>query len=231
MARGSVLVVIQARTGSSRLPGKVLADLGGRPMLRFQLDRLAGLPRDHLVVATTDRGTDDPVAELAGSAGVEVVRGPEQDVLGRFGMVIDAFPADTVVRLTGDCPLSDPHVIGDVIELHHRSGAAYTSNVHPRSFPRGLDVEAAKTTALATAVEEAIDDYDREHVTPFLYRNPERFVMANLDSGEPLGDLSWTVDTSDDLAHLREIVASLPDPVNAGWREILEVPEARRVSG
>ena len=101
-------VVIQARTGSSRLPGKVLADLAGRPMLRFQLDRLRRLDCDHLVVATSDLPGDDPIAVLAQAAGADVIRGSETDVLGRFGLAIERFDPETVVRLTGDNPLTDP---------------------------------------------------------------------------------------------------------------------------
>lgn len=219
---GGIALVIQARTGSARLPGKVLADVGGRPMLRFQLDRLARLPCDHLVVATSTRDGDDAIATLATDAGAAVVRGPEDDVLARFGMVVDQLHPATVVRLTGDCPLSDPGIIAEVIALHESSGADYTSNVHPRSFPKGLDVEVVSAAALSTAVAEASDAFDREHVTPFFYKHPERFRIANLSSGQGLEDLWWTVDTADDLQHIRRMVGALADPVAASWTAILE---------
>jgi spore coat polysaccharide biosynthesis protein SpsF len=216
-----VLVVIQARTGSSRLPGKVLVDMAGRPMLRFQLDRLARLEHCELVVATSDLPSDDPIEALALDAGVAVVRGSETDVLARFAVALDRFDPTTVVRLTGDCPLSDPSIVASVVELHHASGADYTSNVHPRSFPQGLDVEVAAAPALRAAATEAVDPYDREHVTPFLYQHPERFATANLSSGHDLGHLGWTVDTADDLARVRALVRAVDDPVAAAWTEIL----------
>ena len=182
--------------GSSRLPGKVLEDLGGRPMLRFQLDRLAPLDVDHLVVATSTLARDDAIAEVAAAGGTPVVRGPEADVLERFLVALRTYPADTVVRLTGDCPLSDPGIIGEVVALHHERGADYTSNVFPRTFPKGLDVEVVSADALRTAAAEATDAAEREHVTPYLYRHPERFRLANLRSGLGLGDERWTVDTT-----------------------------------
>ena len=140
MSRGrSSLCVIQARTGSTRLPGKVLQDLGGRPLLRFMLDRLADLHVDQLVVATSTLDRDDAVVEVAFDAGCQVVRGSEADVLERFTDALAVFPADHVVRLTADCPLADPVLIEAVLARHLDRGADYTSNVFPRTFPRGLD--------------------------------------------------------------------------------------------
>lgn len=218
-----VVVAIQARTGSSRLPGKVLAEIAGRPALRLQLDRLHLLVGNGhtLVVATSDLPGDDAVADLATAAGVAVVRGPEADVLGRFGRVLEHFAPTTVVRLTGDCPLSDPAIVLDALALHERESAAYTSTVHPRSFPKGLDVEVVAASALAEAVAEADDPFEREHVTPFVVRRPERYPAANLSSGDDLGELWWTVDTADDLAAVRLIASRVADPVAAGWREVL----------
>jgi spore coat polysaccharide biosynthesis protein SpsF len=221
MARGGLLVVIQARMGSTRLPGKVLADLGGRPALALQLERLSGLRCDHLAVATSDLPGDDAIAALAGQMGVEVVRGSESDVLGRFGLAVERFDPDDLVRLTGDCPLSDPAVVERTVALHRSAGADYTSNIQPRSFPKGLDVEVATRAAFDAAVEEATDPYEREHVMPFLYRRPHRFDLANLTSGLDAGDEWWTLDTPEDLDRLRTIAAAVPDIVQAPWREIL----------
>lgn len=215
------LVVVQARTGSTRLPGKVLADLDGEPMLGFQLRRLGGLPDAQIVVATSDRPADDAVADVAATVGVAVVRGPEDDVLGRFMVALDAFPAPTVVRLTGDCPLTDPGIVGSVLAHHTRHGADYTSNVLPRSFPKGLDVEVVSAAALRVAQAEATDPADREHVTPYLYRQPGRFRLANVDSGRDLGEEWWTVDTASDLARVRTLVASVVEPRTATWLDYL----------
>lgn len=217
------LAVVQARMGSTRLPGKVLADLGGRPVLELMLDRLARAHVDHLVVATSDLPGDDPVADLATRVGVPVVRGSEADVLGRFLVALDRFPADDVVRLTADCPLIDPLVVDAAVGLHRRTGADYTSNSLERTFPDGLDVEVARADALRVAAVEAVRSDEREHVTPFLYHRPDRFALASLETAEQLGHERWTLDTAEDLARLRTIVAALDDPVAAGWHDVLAV--------
>jgi spore coat polysaccharide biosynthesis protein SpsF len=229
----SVLCVIQARTGSSRLPGKVLADLGGRPMLRYMLDRLSALGVDDLVVATTTLDRDTPVATVAREAGRPVVRGSEDDVLGRFIAALDEHPADTVIRLTADCPLVDPGLVADVLSLHQTRGADYTCNVLPRTFPKGLDVEVMSAPALEDAGAEARSPAEREHVTPFLYRHPERFKLANLRSGQDLGEERWTVDTADDLAFVRSVATAFGDRTDFGWREVLAAvgPTARPAPG
>jgi len=226
----STLCVIQARTGSTRLPGKVLQELGGRPLLRFMLDRLSDLRVDELVVATCTLDRDDPVADLARDAGRAVVRGSETDVLDRFVSALDASPADHVVRLTADCPLADPVLIEAVIARHLDRGADYTSNVFPRTFPRGLDCEVMTAAALRAAHAEARDAAEREHVTPFLYRRPERFALANMRNDAPLGREGWTVDTADDLAFVRGIVDTMRaagEPDTFGWRQAWSVVGSR----
>ncbi len=177
----STLCVIQARTGSTRLPGKVLQDLGGRPLLRFMLDRLADLRVDELVIATSTLDRDDAVVDIAFDAG----RPGRARLRARRarpvrGQRVDAYPADHVIRLTADCPLADPVLIEAVIARHLDRGADYTSNVFPRTFPRGLDCEVMTAAALRAAHAEATDPAEREHVTPFLYRRPERFALANM---------------------------------------------------
>lgn len=216
--------VVQARTGSTRLPGKVLADLDGVPLLRYMLERLAGLPVDTLVVATSDLPQDDPVQDLAATAGASVVRGPERDVLARFALALDTHPADTVVRLTADCPLVDPQVVMSVVALLDQ--ADYACNVLPRTFPRGLDVEAFTGNALQIAHAEATDPIEREHVTPFLYRRPERFQLVNLRSGLALGRESWTVDTASDLEFVRTVAATMGRR-DFGWRDVLDTVGTR----
>jgi spore coat polysaccharide biosynthesis protein SpsF len=225
-AAGRVLVVVQARAGSTRLPGKVLAEVHGMPMLGFQLRRLApiaDLVGGQVVVATSDLPGDDPVTAVGHGLGLDVVRGSEADVLGRFALALAAHPAEVVVRLTGDCPLTDPGIVADAVRLHLEAGAHYTSNVLPRSFPKGLDVEVVSAAALRAADAEAVDPGEREHVTPFLYRRPERFRLANLASGQALGEEWWTVDTPEDLDRVRSMVARLADPLGASWTDVLAV--------
>lgn len=222
----SVVCVVQARAGSTRLPGKVLADLGGQPMLDFLLARLEPLRAyAPVVVATSTEARDDAVAEVALQAGVAVTRGPEADVLARFLVALGQHPADHVIRLTADCPLTDPGLVAAVVHRHLATGADYTSNVLPRTFPKGLDVEVVRAGVLRTAGAEALDPAEREHVTPFVYRRPERFRLANLAHGEPLGAQRWTVDTPADLETVRTIVAQvgMARARRMRWEEILSV--------
>lgn len=191
-------------------------------MLSFMLDRLADLSADAVVIATSDLAQDDVIATLATDAGYAVARGSETDVLSRFVVALDLAPADTVIRLTSDCPLMDPRLVEQVLARHHKTGAAYTANTLPRTFPKGLDVEVMTADALRAAARDATDPDERQHVTPFLYRHPERFVLANLRNDELLGDEWWTVDTAQDLEFVRSVVAQLPDE-RASWRTILDV--------
>jgi len=206
--------------GSTRLPGKVLADVGGEPLLAFLIRRLRPLPVTTVVVATSTLERDDAVAAVAQSEGVACIRGSESDVLNRFSQAVRAYPAESVVRVTADCPLLDPALVSAVLDLHRSSAADYTSNTVVRTFPDGLDVEVFRAAALIQAETDAVDPVEREHVTPFIYRRPGQFRLANLFSTELLGDERWTVDTAEDLELVRHIVTGLPS-LQAGWRDIL----------
>lgn len=206
------LAVLQARMSSSRLPGKVLAPLAGAPMILRQIERLRRAQRlQRIVVATSVRTDDDPLAQAVTAAGVPVHRGDLDDVLGRFIGALDAFgPVETVVRLTADCPLADPEVIDATIDRFHETGADYASNVaEPRTFPKGLDVEVMKASALRRAASETADPYDREHVTPYLYRHPERFRLTANAQAVDEGEVRWTVDRPDDLVFVRAVYDAL----------------------
>lgn len=229
--------VIQARTGSTRLPGKVVADLGGMPMLAFILRRLEHVGLDRLVVATTAQPGDDVVVDIARAHGAAVIRGPEHDVLERFRLVTERFPAELVVRLTADCPFVDPALVEEALERFRQGDHDYVSNTVIRTFPDGLDVEVVRTRSLLEAADQAVDPVEREHVTPFLYRRPERFRLHALRNERPLGDERWTVDTPADLAFARHVVGVVDDPLEVGWERIMEVvgeradhdPDAPRV--
>jgi spore coat polysaccharide biosynthesis protein SpsF len=197
---------------STRLPGKVLRPLAGAPMILRQIERVRRAARiGRIVVATSDERTDDVLADVLRDAGLPVFRGPLDDVLARFIGALDAFgPADHVVRLTADCPLADPEVIDEVIARHLASGADYTSNtVVNRTYPKGLDVEAARTEALREAYAATADPYDREHVTPFLYRHPERFRLEIVAQEKDESELRWTVDRPDDHAFVAAVYDAL----------------------
>ncbi len=192
-------------------------------MLRFMLERLERLKVDRLVVATSDYPEDDRVEAVAQAAGVVCVRGPEQDVLGRFALALRGNPADAIVRLTADCPLIDPDVVNQLIVLFRRAGADYASNTLVRTYPVGLDAEVMTAAALETADREATDPVEREHVTPFIYRRPARFRLAVLRQDRLLGHERWTVDTAADLDRVRRIVTQLGARTDPNWQEILNV--------
>lgn len=209
-----VLAVVQARMGSSRLPGKVLEELGGEPVLGRVLARLGRARElDGVVVAAPAGEADEPVAEAAARAGAAVVRGPLEDVLERYRLAVAEHPCAAVVRITADCPLIDPGVVDLVVGRWRAGEADYAANViEPRSFPKGMDTEVISTGALAAAGEEATDPYDREHVTPFIRSRPERFPQLRVALDPPRDDVRLTLDTPEDLRVLRELVARVgPD--------------------
>jgi spore coat polysaccharide biosynthesis protein SpsF len=201
------VIIIQARMGSTRLPGKVLMEVAGKPMLAQQLRRLKACRNaDDIVIATTTTVVDEPIVDLAHREGVSVFRGHEQDVLGRFVHASKYSKADVVVRITADCPLIDPQltdrVIGELIE--HSQGCDYVSNVIERTFPRGLDVEALFLDTLLRMDRLAHSRSAREHVTILLrFERPDLFLLRSVVDQENNADLRWTVDTAGDLKMIR----------------------------
>ena len=193
-------------------------------MLGFMLQRLEGLPVDTLVVATSVLERDDAVVDVARRFGAEVVRGPEDDVLERYVLGLEQYPADAFVRLTADCPLIDPDVVRTGIERYRASGADHVSNSLVRTYPDGLDVEVVSANALMTAAREAAPGPEREHVTPFIYRRPERFRLGAFRLDRDYSAHRWTVDTEDDLAFVRSVVDRLDPRRDFGWQEILAFP-------
>jgi spore coat polysaccharide biosynthesis protein SpsF len=197
---------------SSRLPGKVLAPVLGEPMIGRQIERLQRSARiDKLMVATSNDPSDDALAAYVRGLGVELFRGALDDVLGRYCAALSRhLDATAVVRLTADCPLTDPELIDKVIDHHHESGADYTSNtLGTRTYPHGLDAEVIRPECLYDANELATDPYEREHVTPYVYRRPEHFRLAGVARHKSLAQLRWTVDLPPDLAFVREVYAKL----------------------
>ena len=220
-----MLGILQARMGSRRLPGKVLADLGGVPMLVRQIERIRRSRRlDRLVLATSTDAADDPLAEVAADIDLPVYRGAVDDVLDRVRGAAERGGATNVVRLTGDCPLTDPAVIDACIALHQSGDHDYTSNVHPPTWPDGLDVEVCTRAALEQAWQEAREQAEREHVTPFLHQRPERFCLANLTADQDYSAWRWTVDEPEDLAFVRAVYAALHAQVpDFGMADVLDL--------
>ncbi len=197
---------------STRLPGKVMADLVGQPMILRQIERLKRAKRlDQIVVATSTDASDDGLAERLLAEAIGVHRGSLEDVLSRFIGALDQFgPDDTVVRLTADCPLADPELIDATIALFDSSNADYASNTpERRSYPKGLDIEVMRADVLRTTDAQATDPYDREHVTHFIYAQPERFKIAGLEQHASEGEVRWTVDRPDDLDFVRAVYEAL----------------------
>ncbi len=226
----TVAAVIQARMTSTRLPGKVLLRAAGREMLAHQIDRVRHARTvGAICIATTTNPDDDPVADLAGREQVALFRGSEHDVLDRFAKAAAHVDADIAVRLTGDCPLTDPEIIDAVVGVFRaaRPPVDYASNSFPRTWPIGLDVEVASMAALRTAAAEAEDPYDREHVMPFLYRHPERFRTAGYPAPADLSGHRWTLDEAGDFELIRRILeALLPAGPVFGWRDVITLLEA-----
>ncbi len=222
MKSPKTIAIIQARTGSTRFPGKVLKPLaGGHSLIGFLLRRLAACPAlDALVVATTDRPGDDALAAHVESLGHLVFRGSESDVLDRYYQAARVFAPDIVVRITGDCPLIDPGLVAQVVAAAGEPGVAYASNIRPPTYPDGLDVEAFTFAALEEAWREARDPFEREHVTPYL-RAPGRCKQVNLAHDTDESARRWTVDESADYDVVRGVVAHFRGRVDFGWREVL----------
>lgn len=224
----TVVAVLQARTSSSRLPGKVLKPILGRPMLALQVERLKRCREiDRLVVATSDGPEDDPIQALCEATGTDCFRGSLNDVLDRVHRAALAFGADHVVRLTGDCPLADPAVIDRLVQFHLTGGFTYSSNVEPPTWPDGLDAEILTLAALETANAEAEKRSEREHVTPFVRFQPERFPRGNLvHDGPDLSDLRWCVDGPEDFDLITRIFEALhPKNPDFATAEILALLE------
>jgi spore coat polysaccharide biosynthesis protein SpsF len=219
-----VLAILQARMSSSRLPGKVLKPIMGRPMLGRHIDRLRRCSTiDRLVVATSVEKSDDAIAAFCAAEGVSCYRGPLADVLARFeGAARENDPVDHVVRLTGDCPLADPAIIDRVVRTHLAGHYDYTSNTFELKFPNGLDTEIMRRDALRQAASEAREPYDREHVTPFIYRRPGRFRMGSVVNDANLGHMRWTVDTEADFRLVETVYrALLPRNESFAYNDIL----------
>jgi spore coat polysaccharide biosynthesis protein SpsF len=213
------VVVVQARTGSSRLPGKVLLPLQGKPVLARQLERMkAAKYAFDLVVATTTDPADDPIVDVARSEGVACFRGHPTDLLDRHLMAARAHGADTVVKIPSDCPLIDPRVIDRVLAFDEANAGSFdfVSNLQPPTYPDGNDVEVMTIGALETAWREADKPFQREHTTPFLWDQPERFRCANVawETGLHYADAyRFTIDYPEDYEFIRAVYAELHNPL------------------
>ena len=205
-----ILGILQARAGSSRLPGKVLKPLLGVPMLARQIERLKRSTRlDQLMVATSDQADDEAIARLCAQLDVPCFRGPLDDVLQRFHLAAQRFNPSQIVRLTGDCPLADPELIDQLIELHLQGGYDYSSNCWDPSYPDGLDAEILSAATLRLLAAQAQSPAEREHVTYYIRQHAELFKIGRLNRTPSLAQLRWTVDEPADFELVEQIYQRL----------------------
>jgi spore coat polysaccharide biosynthesis protein SpsF len=229
-----VVATIEARMTSSRLPGKVLLPALGKPLLELMVERLRRCAHlDEIVIATTQDASSDPLEALAQRLGIGCFRGSEDDVLARVLGAAQAYDADLIVELTGDCPLIDPALVDHVIARHREGGADYTANVLEKSYPLGFAVQVFPTQVLAEVAELTDDPADREHVSLYIYEHPERYRLRSVVSDHPeSAELRLTVDTAEDYELVKTVFEALPG--DFGLPEILDLfarkPELKHVN-
>jgi spore coat polysaccharide biosynthesis protein SpsF len=220
-----IIGILQARCSSTRLPGKVLRPIMGKPMLLQQIERLQRSKRlSNIVVATSDTVADDPLASLCLDHKIECYRGDLNDVLDRFYQAAVKYNALHIARLTGDCPLTDPAVIDYVIESYAESGVDYASNALEPSYPDGLDVEIFNIATLKQAWGKAQLPSEREHVTPYIHKHPNVFKLLSVKHTEDLSALRWTVDNPEDFAFVSRVYEALyPKDPNFNTADVLNL--------
>lgn len=231
-----IVAILQARMSSARLPGKVLAPLEGVPMIGRQLERIARARRvTRMIVATSSEPDDDPIASVASDFGAACYRGSLDDVLDRFRGAARSVDTEHVVRLTADCPLTDPRVLDRVVAAHLESGCDYTANVIEPRYPDGLDVEVVTSSALERLWKSATQQDEREHVTLRVHRHPNEFSRHSVRCDRDLSSQRWTVDFEQDLEFVRRVFESIhPIKPDFGLEDVLELlerePELSRIN-
>jgi spore coat polysaccharide biosynthesis protein SpsF len=226
---------VQARVGSTRLPGKMLMELAGRPALDYLLERLDhAQPLDAVIVATSEQPADDAIARHCAAAGVPCHRGAHNDVAARLLAGAEAAALDALVRVNGDSPLLDQALVDRGVRLFRQGGRDLVTNVHPRSFPRGQSVEVIGCASLR-AVLPGLSAQDREHVTAGLYRDPDGLTIENFGAGAESvgpngGDTRLVLDTSDDARSIDAILRAMRQPHwQHGWIEVLALARAKAI--
>ncbi len=203
----NVGIIIQARMGSTRLPGKVLKEVDGKSLLSYLIDRLKIVKNAQtILLATTIAAGDNILVDLARKAGISSYRGSEEDVLDRYYQACKKFKLDIIVRVTGDCPLADPGVIEKGISIFLNNNYDYVSNVHPATYPDGFDVEIFSFKALETAWKNASKKSEREHVTPYIWNQPTIFKMKNFENDKDWSRYRLTVDEPVDFELIAKII-------------------------
>lgn len=216
-----ILAIVQARMGSTRLPGKVLKEIDGQSLISLLLARLSqSRCVDRIVVATTEVGSDDQLAEACAELGYSVFRGSENDVLSRFYYAARQYQASIIVRITGDCPLIDSDIVDQVIRDFESNCVDYASNIEPPSFPDGLDVEVFSYSALSEAFHGADEEREREHVTSYL-REKQHIKRSNLKNSDDFSYMRWTVDDPADFIVVENIFKYFSPKKSFSWKDVL----------
>ncbi|OWA36192.1 acylneuraminate cytidylyltransferase [Saccharibacillus sp. O16] len=206
----NTVAIIQARMGSTRLPGKVMKNLFGKTVLQHVVERVIRASNiDQVVVATTQAEKDNLIVEEAEKLGVAWFRGNEDDVLDRYYQAAVLNQADIVVRVTSDCPLIDSEVLSDLVGFYKEHKYDYVSNTLKRSYPRGLDAEVLSFESLKVAHENASNQESREHVTPYVYNNPDLFSLYSYENAIDYSEYRWTLDTAEDWDLIQKIYENL----------------------
>ncbi len=232
----SIIAIVQARISSTRLPGKVLKKIEGKTVLEHVINRAKAAKNiSDVVVATTVKKEDLEIVKLCANLGISIFCGSEDDVLDRYYQTARLFKAEHIVRITSDCPLIDPQVLGKVIELYFLKKADYASNTMPETFPDGLDTEVFSFKTLKRAWENAKLSSEREHVTPYIRKNPNIFRLANFKSNINLNNKRWTIDEPEDFGFIKIIYKNLyPKDSLFGMETILnylrENPEIEKIN-
>ena len=213
--------------GSTRLPGKVMKKINGKTVIELLIARLTKSNQlNKIIIATSDKTQNDPLVKHINSLGYICERGSEDDVLARYYETAVKHKLEVIVRITGDCPLVDPLIVDDIIEMYKCGDSQYISNVSPPSYPDGLDVEVFSFEALKLAYNQATDPFEREHVTPFI-RNQSNIKQSNLINDVDLSNLRWTLDEKEDFEVIKNIFNHFHPNIFFHWSKILELHEMK----
>jgi spore coat polysaccharide biosynthesis protein SpsF len=221
-----VTALVQARMGSTRLPGKVLLDLGRQSVLSRVVNRVRRSLVHEVAVAATESDADGAIVRECERLRVPCFRGSESDVLDRYLRAAWHFGSHSILRITSDCPLVDPEVINQLVRAFAESRVDFASNVAPRTYPRGLDAEVFTVPALEIAWRIAREPHQLEHVTPIFYERPDLFRTASVRGDQDYTRFRWTLDTPEDLRLVRAIYEHFGNRDNFSWREVITLMES-----
>lgn len=219
------VAIIQARMSSTRLPGKVLKTINEKPLIEYQIERIKRCHYiDNIVIATTINNIDDEIVDFCKRNNIDFYRGSEEDVLSRYYEAAKKFKADTIIRLTSDCPIIDPDVVDKIVETYLENNHDYVSNTLERTYPRGLDAEVFSFSALEEMQKCASALFEREHVTPYIYLSKDKFSILNVCNNINNSHHRWTVDTMEDFQLVEKLINNLyPTKANFTMKDVLSL--------